>query len=293
MSMPSKLLPFLLVMSACATTAPSSPAPAPAPIDVAKQPSPAPARDVRWAGVILSHESRLVTAEVEGRVDQILVEQGRRVKAGDTLAVLDDAEAKRELDAARGAEDAATGAVRQAQAQAAEASRIARQNKSLFKSGAVSRDTVLAAQSAYSVSASAVQAAAGSLKRARAAREAAEQALAKTTIVAPIDGVVTLVKVAKGQMAMRGQPIARVFDPADLGVRFAVPPEERDAITVGQQLTVVPAGSSTPLVATVRVVSRNLEPPLRFAIVEADFRGADIADRDAMLGKIVDVVAAR
>jgi len=242
--------------------------------------------------VILSRESRLVMAEVEGRVDQILVEEGRRVKAGDTLAVLDDSAAKRDLDAARGAEDAAIGALRQAQAQAAEASRIARQNKSLFKSGAVSRDTVLSAQSSYSVSASAVQAAEGSLKRARAAREAAEQALAKTTIVAPIDGVVTLVKVAKGQMAMRGQPVARVFDPADLGVRFAVPPEERDAITVGQRLTVLPAGATTPLVATVRVVNRNLEPPLRFAIVEADFR-AEIADRDAMLGKIVDVTASR
>jgi hypothetical protein len=93
-------------------------------------------------------------------------------------------------------------------------------------------------------------------------------------------------------MAMRGQPVARVFDPADLGVRFAVPPEERDAITVGQRLTVLPAGATTPLVATVRVVNRNLEPPLRFAIVEADFR-AEIADRDAMLGKIVDVTASR
>jgi RND family efflux transporter MFP subunit len=244
---------------------------------------------VTWAGVILSRESRLVAAEVEGRIDQLLIAEGQRVRAGETIAVLDDAEAKRELDAARGAEEAAIGGLRQAQAQAAEASRIARQNKSLFKSGAVSRDTVLAAQSSYSVSASSVQAAEGSVKRARAAREAAEQGLAKTTIVAPIDGVVTLVKVAKGQMAMRGQPIARVFDPADLGVRFAVPPEERDSITIGQRLTVLPAGATAPLIATVRVVNRNLEPPLRFAIVDADLRGAVLADRDAMLGKIVDV----
>src|SRR5688572_18339640 len=82
MLMPSKLLPFLLVMSACATTAaPSQPAPAP---EVATLPSAPAPREVTWAGVILSRESRLVTAEVEGRVDQILVEQGRRVRAGET-----------------------------------------------------------------------------------------------------------------------------------------------------------------------------------------------------------------
>lgn len=237
----------------------------------------------------MSRESRLVSAEVEGRVDQLLVSEGQRVRAGDTLAVIDDAEARRQLDAARGAEEAALGALRQAQAQASEAARIARQNKSLYKSGAVSRDTVLAAQSAYSVGASAVQAAEGSVKRARAAREAAEQGLERTTIVAPIEGIVTLVKVAKGQMAMRGQPVARVFDPADLSIRFAVPPEQREQVVVGQRLSVLPAGATAPLVATVRVVNRTLEPPLRFAIVEADFAEVAIADRDSMLGKVVDV----
>jgi hypothetical protein len=108
-------------------------------------------------------------------------------------------------------------------------------------------------------------------------------------VTSPIDGVVTVVKVTEGAMASRGQPIARVFDPRDLWIRFAVPPEGRDAIHEGDAITAVPLHGTAPLPAVVRIVNRALEPPLELSVVEADLDDASVANHDAMLGTLVDV----
>ena len=238
----------------------------------------------------MSRTSKLVTAEVDGRIDKLLVQPGQRVAASTPLAILDASEVNKALDAARGAEDAALGALRSAEGQAAEAGRQLRTLKALLKDGAVSRDQVASQSSAYSIASAQVQSARGSYNRAIASREQSEQMLAKTTIVAPIDGVITLVKVNEGQMAGRGQPIARIFDPSDLLVKFKVPPERRDALEPGVRVSASPlVNSSRKLTATVKVVNRTLEPPLQFAVVEADLDDADLADRDTLLGTMVDV----
>ena len=241
--------------------------------------------------MVMSRTSKLVTAEVDGRIEELEVAPGQRVTAGTTLAVLDPAEVDREVEAARGAEDAALGELRRAESQRSEAGRQARQLRGLWRDGAVSRDQATSAGSAYAIADAQVQTAEGAVRRARAAREQAEQLRAKTTIVAPIDGVVTLVKVSDGQMAARGQPVARIFDPADLWVRFAVPPDRRDQFAPGAVVAVTPrSGKAGPLTATVQVV-RSLEPPLRFAVVDADLDDAALADRDVLLSVQVDVRA--
>jgi multidrug efflux pump subunit AcrA (membrane-fusion protein) len=123
----------------------------------------------------MSRESRLVTAEVDGRIDKLLVQHGQHVTAGTPLAILDDSEAKKQLDAARGAEDAALGDLRRAESERAEAARQLRQQRGLLNDGAVSRDSVSSAKSAYAIADAQVQTATGALRRARAAREQMEQ----------------------------------------------------------------------------------------------------------------------
>lgn len=289
-----RVLPLLLLLVACK---PSRPEPAPPPVQPApsdlatEQPETRSAELV--AGVILSRDGKLVTAEVEGRVEKLVVQHGQRVRAGEPLVVVDDTEMKRQLESARGAEEAAIGQLRSAQTARAEAGRQAQQQSSLYRDGAVSRDAVSSARSAYAMADAQVQAADGAVKRARAQREQAEQLVAKTTIVAPMDGVITLVKVTPGQMLGRGQPIARIFDPSDLWVRFALEPHLKGQVRDGTRIQVTPvsAGSkrSVAFQATVRVVHRTLEPPLQLAVVEADLDDARLTDHDALLGMMVDV----
>jgi RND family efflux transporter MFP subunit len=280
----AKLLPLLLVASCATSNQPSSPPAAVAP-PVAAQPIEKPALVV--AGVVVSRDSKLAIAEVDGAVDSVAVEHGKRVVEGDVLVVVNDTEVKRQLDAARGAEEAATGELRRAETARAEAGRVLRQQKSLLRDGAVSRDAVASASSAYAITGAQVQTAGGTVRRARASREQAEQALAKTTITAPMNGVITVLKVASGQMVGRGQAIARVFDPQDLWVRFAIEPAMREKIADGMRVRITAGGKTYE--ATIRSIGRTYEPPLQLAVVEADLDDAVLADHDAMLGTMVDV----
>lgn len=284
----SRLVLPLLMTTACALgsqSPPSAPPPTRPRIEISDR-----SALIVVSGVIMSRDSKLVTSEVEGRIDKLVVQHGQHVTAGQPLAIIDDTELVKQVEAARGAEEGALGELRRAQGARAEASRLFRLQRALLRDGAVSRDSVSSARSGYAIADAQVQTALGTVRRARASREQAEQLRNKTTITAPIDGVITVLKVGEGEMAGRGRPIARIFDPADLCVRFAVPPEQRDRVHPGDRVTATPLGKDAhALVAQVREVHRTLEPPLQFAVVEADLDDTSLGDHDAMLGMMVDV----
>ena len=242
-------------------------------------------------GVLTSRGSALVTAKVDGSIKQLLVRPGQTVKAGDTIAILDDSVIAKQVEEARASEDSAQGAVAQAGSIAAEAARLYRVQQSLLKDRAVSRESVTSARSSASIAASQVTIARGALARARATREQLEALRDQTTVTAPIDGVVTSPRVSEGQMASRGQPIVRISNPSQIQVRFAVSREQLDKIRRGTRVQIVRVkGTGEVLVATVAEVGNTMAPPLQFAIVEAQLDASTLpADQASLLGALVDV----
>ncbi len=284
--MPKRLL--LLLLIGCSTEAPpAAPAPAPAP----ERALPPVVKAEVFYGVLTSRESALVSAKVDGSVKELRVRPGQAVQAGATIAILDDSVITKQVEEARAAEASAAGALAQAQGIAAEAGRLYRVQRSLLKDGAVSGDSVSSAASAASIAGAQVKVARGAVDRTRAQREQLEQLRDQTTVVAPIDGVVTSPKVSEGQMATRGQPIVRISNPTNILVRFAVSREQLDTIRRGTHVDVVRVkGNPEPLRATVRDVSNTLAPPLQFAIVEAELDAATLpTDRVSLLGVLVNV----
>ncbi|MGB7546479.1 MAG: biotin/lipoyl-binding protein, partial [Terracidiphilus sp.] len=63
--------------------------------------------NVRATGTLHARESAVVSAQVVGRIQQVLVRAGDNVKAGQTLAVLDDATLRAGVDQAQAAVKAA------------------------------------------------------------------------------------------------------------------------------------------------------------------------------------------
>jgi len=106
--------------------------------------------------------------------------------------------------------------------------------------------------------------------------------------VAPIDGVVSLVKAQAGQVVAPGVTVAHVFDPEHLMIRFQVTHDRRHEITSATLVELSVAGADLPLQARVTSVSSDLEPPLDFAVAEADLVDADAA-RGVQIGTLVDV----
>jgi multidrug efflux pump subunit AcrA (membrane-fusion protein) len=121
-------------------------------------------------------------------------------------------------------------------------------------------------------------------KRAKAARTKLEKRLAQLQIVAPIGGVVSHLRIAAGERAIPGEPLARVSSAKRLQLRFALPADQ--TITKGTKVTAMIGNQ--PIPAIVRSVSPPLDAPLAFAIVDADIA---IAPDDAarLLGALADI----
>ena len=131
-----------------------------------------------------------ISAEVSEKIESLYVDEGDTVKIGDTLVVLN-------RDRYLASLNQAEAQVRQVQANLKKAQENLRKTKELHKSGAVSDDALLSAQTEVDVLEAQLQSARASLRGAR-------DNLAHTVIVAPIDGIVTLVKAEKGEFVVVG-----------------------------------------------------------------------------------------
>ncbi|HWU86715.1 MAG TPA: efflux RND transporter periplasmic adaptor subunit [Kofleriaceae bacterium] len=222
-----------------------------------------------FPGVVTSRNTKVVAAEFQGRVDRINIFAGQKVHAGDPIAKLDDTELRSQIEAARANESAARADAGAAGAQAYAAQLQYKRDARLGRKGYVAKSAVdnsraqtqsLGAQSAANASR------ADSFK---AERLRLEGLVEKAQAVAPFDGVVMMVKVKEGEVAQRGTPIARVFDPRDLIMKFAVPKEHRHLVALGKRVELRIDGVPRPVWATIERIADE-EPPINFAVVEAD-----------------------
>lgn len=165
-------------------------------------------RGLSAIGSLLSDESTMVSAEVAGRITEILFSEGQPVKKGDVLVKLDDAVAQAELG--------------QAQANLALAqSRYDRSNR---------------LQNAGFVSAEAKEDASNALKLQQASVELAQAKLDKTRVIAPFDGVIGLRGVSVGEFVSPGQNIAPLEAVAVLKADFRLPEKNVADVAIGQVL---------------------------------------------------------
>jgi RND family efflux transporter MFP subunit len=222
-----------------------------------------------FPGVVTSRNTKVVSAEFPGRVDRIHIFNGQKVRAGDAIVRIDDTELKSQIEAARQQELAARADAGAAGAQAYAAQMAYQRDARLGKKGYVSRGQI-ANSRAQSASLGA-QSGAHTFRAEshKAERTRLEGLVEKAQATSPIDGVVMMVKLNEGEMAQKGTPLARVFDPKDLMMKFAVPKEHRALVAPGKRVELRIEGVERTLWATVERVA-DQEPPLNFAIVEAD-----------------------
>jgi HlyD family secretion protein len=215
--------------------------------------------------------------QIAGRVLEISVEEGDAVTAGTRLARLDTREldaaltgAQAELEAAearlveleRGARPqevvTAEAAVRAAATRAEEARSERERASTLFGGGAISRQALDRAESAYQVAAAALEQAREQLAlvqegprtetvraqtavvaRARANVERAEATLANAVVTAPFDGVVTIVHREPGESVTPGAPAITLLAPDDRWVRIYVPEDQMGRVQLGLRAAIV------------------------------------------------------
>jgi HlyD family secretion protein len=211
-----------------------------------------------------------------GRVAEVTVREGDRVRQGAVLARLEASElearraaAEAQLEAARAAlaemeagarsEDVAQAraAVRAADQQVADARRDAERARTLHEGGAISQEALDKAETRLEVAEAQLEQARQRLRaletgprqeriRAqRAAVSAAEAAVRQVTAVlenaivtAPFDGRITTRHRDPGETVQPGQPVVTLLDPDDRWVRIYVAEDRIGAVSIGQRAVI-------------------------------------------------------
>lgn len=260
------LLP--LALAACTVTEqPAAPDPT-ASTSTAAVEAPAPAPE--FTGVIITRESRVITADFEARIMDLNLNTSQRVRKDEVFGRLDDTDLKLQLERAKASEKALRGEVAAAGARAAALSRQAKSEAILARHGAAPMAALRNAKAEASSAGASTSAASGRLGEAQVSRQQVEELIKKAELRSPIDGVITMVAARKGQIAQKGTILARVYDTSDLMVRFAVPKEQRKLVKAGGRVELSVEGVSHPIWASIQRISDEVEPPINFTIVEAD-----------------------
>jgi multidrug efflux pump subunit AcrA (membrane-fusion protein) len=261
------LLPLSLLAACTVREQPAAPDPT-ASTSVAAVEAPAPAPE--FTGVIVTRESRVITADFEARVEELNLNTSQRVRKDEVFGRLDDDDLQKQLERAKASEKAMRGEVAAAGARAAALARQAKSEAILARQGAAPMAALRNAKAEASSAGASTSAASGRLGEAQVSRAQVEDLIKKATLRSPIDGVITMVSARKGQIVQKGSVLARVYDTSDLMVRFAVPKEQRKLIKPGGRVELSVEGVSHPIWASIQRISDEVEPPINFTIVEAD-----------------------
>jgi RND family efflux transporter MFP subunit len=175
--------------------------------------------DLVLTGTLRPRAQVQLVAEVAARLVRVLRDEGTKVTAGETLALLDETDYRLSHDRSKAAL-----AVAQANRAHAEAEKERADN--LLKTGGITDKDHLSAQVA-------LQVADASLAQARAEEAIAAQQRARTRVVAPFTGRVARRLADPGSMLASGTPIFTLVDDAVLDFRASVPSADWAKVKVG------------------------------------------------------------
>jgi RND family efflux transporter MFP subunit len=282
-------------------------------------------RTVTATGTLAAEDQVVLGAKVVGRLSEIHVDLGTRVRKGQAIARIDpddyrlrvkQAEAALQQARARlglpvdGANDRIdpeqTAIVRQAAAVLKEARQSHNRMTQLWERQLIARaefdamDSQLAvAESRYQDAIEEVRNRQALLAQRRSELEIARQQLADTVIVSPIDGAVRQRQASVGQYLAAGTPVATLVRIHPLRLQLAVPEREAGAVRIGQQARLSVEGDANTYGGRVVRLSPAIAEENRTLLIEAEvpnekgvLRPGSFAKADVVVGdgeKIVTV----
>ena len=184
------------------------------------------------SGYVVARRSSEVGVKTGGRLRTLQFEEGTRVRAGQVIATIENADLVAQLEAARAGAAEAETQVAQAVAQRDEDVRHLERQRALAADGIAPTAVLTAAEAAAQVSAARVKTAEAAIASARARIRVTEEAIENTNVRAPFDGVVIRKRAeigetvspfgVAGQSSREGGAIATIADLKELEVQTDV-----------------------------------------------------------------------
>jgi membrane fusion protein (multidrug efflux system) len=181
-------------------------------------------RKLQLVGTLNANAAAEVAAEVEGRIDKVLLEVGQTVVTADPLAQID-------ATSYQGMVNLQTANLRKAEANLDLQARNRQRLEQLKATGSTSANDYDDAVTAFRQSEAEVAAARSSLN-------AATTSLNRSTVKAPFSGVIVRRRVDVGDFARVGTLLFEVVDDSTLRFRGEVPESESSLLKAGMPLTI-------------------------------------------------------
>lgn len=238
---------------------------------------------LEFTGTISARYELPIGVEGEGgRIAQVLVDAGDRVRQGQVLARLDPAVVRAQVASL-------AASVEEARATAELAAADYRRAEAVAPAGALSKEEVERRRSVAATAAAKVKVAAAQLAE-------AEGRLARLDVKAPSDGLVLTRRAEIGQSATPGgEPLFRLAKNGDVELRGLVAEQDVPHLKVGQSVTVHVTGVDRPFEGRIWQIGAVIDPQSRLGSVrvalkpEADLRPGAFAraslsvDHDAQI----------
>lgn len=195
-------------------------------------------RSVSASGALEALVTVEVGSQISGQVTQVLVDYNDTVRKGQVMAVLDPQNQRSAVEQSQAQIESARANVAQAQAQVALAQAEYDRQKFLFDRGIIAQAALDTAQASLRTAQAGVRQAQAQVSQQQASLRANQATLGRTTIIAPIDGIVIDRQIEPGQTVASGLNVAVLFTLAqDLGrVQALINVDEADigSVRVGQ-----------------------------------------------------------
>jgi membrane fusion protein, multidrug efflux system len=207
-------------------------------------------------GTLNANEEVTVSAQVEGVLNSVKIDEGVVVLKGTPIIFIDDTDYGHEVK-----RDEA--ALKQAEATLANTKIEMKRKEALYKEELVTQQQFDDVSTRLSLSEAEVD-------RLRALLSLAKLKLAKTRIVAPISGVVKERKVSAGDFVKNGTPLCVVIQSNPIKLQFSVPEREVSKLRIGQDIAVkVDAYRDRDFTGSVSIIYPHVEEKTRTLLVEA------------------------
>lgn len=226
--------------------------------------------ELRATGTVHARESAVISAQVMGRVEQVLVHAGDSVRAGQTLVVLDGAALQASAAQAQAAVAAAQNQQAAAQSNAGLATSTLARYRQLQAEKSVSPQEMDEVTRRAQAAEAQLDAAKAQTQAAREQAAGARTMLGYTRITAPFAGVVTSRTADPGTMAAPGVPLLQIDRSGPLQLQAAVDESAIAAVRMGMKAPVSVDGVSQPLQGTVAEIVPAADPSSHSFLVKID-----------------------
>jgi RND family efflux transporter MFP subunit len=216
---------------------------------------------VDFSGPLVAPSTAVVRAKAGGTLLSLVVREGDRVRAGQSLGRIDQAEAT-----SRVAERDAV--VASAEATLAQAERQHAANERLADQRFISPNALQASRAQFDAARAQVDAA-------RAARQVARVGLRDGTLLAPIGGIVSRRQALPGEKVSPEQAVLTIIDLRRLELAGSVPTHLVGRLSVGLPVSLQVEGHAAPLTGAIGRIAPAAEPGTRSIGVTIELANAD------------------